>query len=452
MRRFLRMILIGLAGLAALVALWPPAQTYGQADGPQLTPTPVRIYLPMMRGGAGVPVTGAATFALGPGGSDVVPHQLVRTGADRLYAFTAVQSSPTVRVYYTPTGGFPENAAAFTAGPAFNETNGVPLSLDAAFDGSSLVYVVVNTTSGYVKLYPFDLATNTYKAVKQLATNGGTRNANDLYVGTSGVSAMVDLSGVLHVAYWRSDNRIVHAAYTYSASTGVLTTVSAATLVDTAGSANHPSLAVSPADNSVTVAWMSEASSQYRILARVRSSTGSWGSVQTVSAATAWHSTSFGLNVDQGPSLVISPNGTKHLVFIEHYDGTGDYGRIHYAVYTGSSWQDTALANYSHDPALALNAAGDVYIIGHGHPKSGSVGTSACLNMLNMCYLKKPSGGNWGSAQLLAQATASQSYDASPSARWSAVGFNRPEVVEALFFSILNGDYYHPTLHYARLP
>jgi hypothetical protein len=47
---------------------------------------------------------------------------------------------------------------------------------------------------------------------------------------------------------------------------------------------------------------------------------------------------------------------------------------------------------------------------------------------------------------------ASDSFDSSPSVKWGVVGWNRPETVEFLFFSVVNGDYGNPTLYYARLP
>ncbi len=175
-----------------------------------------------------------------------------------------------------------------------------------------------------------------------------------------------------------------------------------ATQVDTAGKANHPALAVSPLDNSLTVAWVSEANApQGKILTRARSRDGTWGTIETASTADVWTSTSAGINIDQGPSLIIGSNGvthTKHLAYIQDTDGTGDYGRIHYAVNNGAGWTDTALNAYSHDPALALNSRGEIYIIGHGHPKSSN---TACTSMDDMCTIKKNTG-TWGVPQLFA--------------------------------------------------
>ena len=50
---------------------------------------------------------------------------------------------------------------------------------------------------------------------------------------------------------------------------------------------------------------------------------------------------------------------------------------------------------------------------------------------------------------LLAAPPAGQSFDSSPSVKWSVVGLNRPETIEFLFFMT---PYNNPTLYYARLP
>ena len=65
---------------------------------------------------------------------------------------------------------------------------------------------------------------------------------------------MVDLTGNLHVVYWTNGNHILHGAYTYNSATNALASVSSFFQVDTAGGANHPSVAISPTDNSLMVA------------------------------------------------------------------------------------------------------------------------------------------------------------------------------------------------------
>ncbi|MBK9924287.1 MAG: hypothetical protein IPP66_03260 [Anaerolineales bacterium] len=392
----------------------------------------------------------SVTFPLGLGGSDVIPHQVVRTNADHLYIFANQQGSGTLRVYRTLNPGLPNSASDFVSPVQFTEASEI-LSVDAIYDGGTIVHAIINTRSGQVKDYPFDTTTNTFKPAVSLATDGGTVSSV-LYVGTSGVTGMVDLTGKLHVAYWTNTNHIMHRSYTYTSSTNALTPVEASfTQVDTSGNANHPSLAVSPVDNSLTIAWVSEADSPAKIRTRTRTSNGSWGSVDSASTSSVWTFHDNGINVDQGPSLIIDSAGVKHLAYIESCCVSGDYGRVHYVTNNGSAWVDTALSIFTHDPALAIDAAGQIYIIGHGHPKN-TTGDALCRSadsMDSICTNKKNANGSWDGPKLFLEHPSGGSFDASPSVKWSVVGFNRPEVIEFIFFKT---PYETPTLYYARLP
>jgi hypothetical protein len=160
-----------------------------------------------------------------------------------------------------------------------------------------------------------------------------------------------------------------------------------------------------------------------------------------------------GINVDQGPSLLIASTGTKHMLYIQEFDATaGDYGRVHYVTNAGSGWVDTSLSFFTHDPALALSTAGNMYILGHGH-KLNTGGSAQCIGsdaaMKNMCYIKKNANGTWGGPVLFATPPDSNSFDASPSVKWSAIGWNRSNAVEFVFFKT---PYENPTLYYGRLP
>jgi hypothetical protein len=260
---------------------------------------------------------------------------------------------------------------------------------------------------------------------------------------------MLDLNGNLHVVYWTNGNHIQHRAYTYDALLNILAPVAAFTQVDITGSANHPAVAVSPFDNSLTIAWVSEATTPAQILARTRTSDGTWGSIEIVSASAVWHSTENGISIDQSPSLIIDSAGTKHLTYIQEFDASiGDYGRIHYVTNTGSGWVDTAVNALTHDPVLALNSRGEIYLIGHGHPRNTIWGPT-CLSMDDMCTIKQNTNGTWDAPTLLIARTGADSFDSSPSVKWSVVGFNRPESIEFIFFRT---PYDNPVLYYARLP
>jgi hypothetical protein len=372
----------------------------------------------------------------------VVPHQIIRANNDRLYVIASQPYSTSIRVYWTSATGLPNAESAFN-GLASTTASAYPLSVDAIYDGGSFVHVLANLNNGELRDYPFNIDSAAFVSSTLLADGNPTVTGD--YIGTSGISGILDLSGTLQIAYWSSGNQITYRAYMVDTWTAALTLVSGPTRVDSAGNANHPAVAVSPLDNSLTVAWVSQATNPAQILARTRANSGAWGSVETVSAAPVWTSTYFGINIDQGPSLLIDASGTKHLAYIENFDGTGDYGHIHYVVNPGSGWTDTALSAYTHDPALALNSAGEMYIIGHGHPQSQN---STCTSLNEMCTIKK-TDGTWGAPQVFAIPPVGQSFDASPSVKWSVVGYNRPETIEFLFFMT---PYNSPTVYYARLP
>lgn len=409
---------------------------------PQATQTPVTPTQPSQ-----LPNSPAALifFPIGPGFADVIPHQIVRTNTDRVYIFAGATYSTILHAYWTTTPGLPNDQSAFKGSAQVTES-GIPMSVDAVYDGGNIIHVLVVTQSdGKVKDYPFDISTDTFKSPITLASDSHTVSGD--YIGSSGVSGMVDKNGTtLHVAYWTNMNHVNHRAYSYTSSTNTLTPTSEFVQVDSSGNANHPSIAISPADNSLTIAWVSQADSPARIRARTRSSDGIWGAVESVSTAPVWTSVNFGINIDQGPSLVINSKGTKQLTYIENNDATNDYGHIHYVFDNGSGWTDQAVNAYTHDPALALNSAGEMYIIGHGHPLDLA---SACSSMDDMCTIKKNTGGTWNIPQLFATHSGSLSFDSSPSVKWSVVGFNRPETIEFLFFAT---PYQTPTLYYGRMP
>jgi hypothetical protein len=408
-----------------------PANTPTATPGPTATPT---------SGSSGQ----FSSLAVGAGVNDVVPHQLIRTAGDRLYTFVMqAQYSNVIKAYWTNNTGLPSTTNPFSGSAQVTESER-PLSVEAAYDGGNFVHVLVNTNAGNLKIYVFDLTTNTFKAPFLVA--GGNPTVSGDYIGTSGVSGMFDPAGTLHLAYWSQGNNITYRSYTYDGPSHTFTPRDGPTLLDTSGKANHPALAISPLDSSVTVAWVSQATTPVKILARSRPATGAWGSPETASNWPVWTSTNSGINIDQGPSLVIDQAGTKQLAYIENFDSTGDYGRIHYVANSGSGWVDTQLPSYTHDPALALNSLGDVYIIGHGHPNNRS-----CTAMTDMCVIKKNSGGGWDLPVLFASPTPGNSFDASPSVKWSVVGFNRPETIEFMFFQANGGNYNNTTLFYAAI-
>lgn len=384
-------------------------------------------------------------FPVKQGYVDVIPRQIIRTNDDRLYIFAAqAQYSKTLKVYWTNSSGYPNSSGDFSGAATLSDSANI-ISVETAYDGLNTIHVIINNQAGELKDYPYDKIANSFKSPITIATGNPTVTGD--YIGTSGVSAMFDTSNRLQIAYWSKNNTITHTSYSYNITSNVLSITEGPTRIDTSGSANHPSIAVSPADNSLTVAWVSEATTPPKILAKTKSSNGTWGSIETVSTAKVWTSTSSGINIDQGPSIVIDKNGTKHLAYMEGYDSTNDYGRIHYVVNSGGGWVDTAIPNaYTHDPSLAINSIGEIYLLGQGHPNN-----SSCVNETDICFRKKNADNTWGNPLIFAKPQGSDSYDSSVSVKWSVVGWNKPETIEFLFFNVLNGSYNNTQVMYGRI-
>jgi len=404
-----------------------------------ITPSPM-VYLPEIfkpESTATPTLVPELFFSVGLGYSDVIPHQIIRTNTDRLYIFGPSPYSTVINVYMAD--GLPTRPSDFAL-VAQVSLPSVPLSLESVYDGANIIHVLINTHAGEIRDIPFNITTNQFYSSITLASNGGTVSGD--YLGTSGITGMYDKNGALHISYWTNANHILHRAYIYDNVSNILTPIGGATQVDSSGSANHPASAVSPLDNSLTVAWVSQASNPAKILVRTLSSAGVWGNIETVSTASVWTSTSAGINIDQGPSLIISADGKKHLTYIENYSGTTDYGHIHYVEGSTSGWVDQAINAYSHDPALAINSLGELFIVGHGHPLNPT-----CQSTSDICTIKRDASGVWGSPQLFAVHPASATFDSSPSVKWSVVGLNRPDLVEFVFFST---PYSTPTLYYGR--
>jgi hypothetical protein len=388
-------------------------------------------------------------FKLGSGYTDVIPHQIVRTSQDKVYLFAAngVNSSA-IQVYWTNDSGIPSSKNDFSGSLTYNATQ-KPISVEAAYDGGSIIHVLANLVDGTLYDYPFDLAANIFKSPHLISSGDPVRTT--LYPGTTGVSAMVGLDGILNVAYWNSGNHVTYRPFRYNPVSDTLTPQTTPFQVDSAGSASHPVLAVSPYDGSVTVAWLSEAVNPHQVLGRTKTSAG-WGNIEQVSNPTVrvwtYVDPQGGASVDQGPSLIITADGHKHLSYIEDTDSTGSYGRTHYVYYTSQNgWQDTRLNYYTHNPSLATNSSSGIYLFGHGM----YLDSRPCGSVNDVCYLKKNTNGTWGAPQMFATHPSGETFDNSVSTKWSVVGWTRPELIEVAFFSGSASNYWNMSLYYGTL-
>jgi hypothetical protein len=387
-----------------------------------------------------------ASMRIGQGFVDVIPHQIVRTADDRVFVFAGLaQYSKVIQAYWTSSAGLPASGASFDAAAQITESSNV-FSVTAAYDGATIIHVLDNNAAGELHDHVFDVASDAFTSDALLATD--MPSVAGAYLGTSGVSAMTDARGMLHVAFWSANDHVSYARFTYDPTAGTLIPAEPPTVLDSSGAANHPSLAVSPVDGSVTVAWVSQAARPARILARTRSDASGWGSEEAVSTAAVWTSPNAGINIDQGPSLLVDAAGVRFLAYIEDYTGSADYGQVHVASGpVGSAWVDQSLTGtFTHDPALGLDAAGTLYLLGHGDPR-----VAGCVANTSLCLKSRGADSTWGASQVLAVPTGNANFDASVSVKWAAVGLIRPETLEFVYFSADGGNYDSTSLYYGSL-
>ncbi len=291
---------------------------------------------------------------------------------------------------------------------------------------------------------------------------------------------MFSRDGVLNIAYWSSGDHITYASYNYDPATNTLSPQDGPTQLDstTSGYSNHPALAVSPVNGDITVAWLwqntLEHSTQAFVYARTKTQSG-WGDMQQASSSLykPWidghddpaYPDTYGLNVDQGPSMVITSDGVIHLSYAEAGYDSQDYGRTHYVTYTQpTGWVDTivvdGLGNYyfTHDPSLTTDDADQIYLFGHTDWRNSSPCTYSYPAAVN-CFMKKNPNGTWTAPQLvkdkngnaLPPSNPQETFDDSVSMKWGVVGWNRPELVEFAFFSGQQSTYWNMSLYYGTL-
>ncbi len=191
-------------------------------------------------------------------------------------------------------------------------------------------------------------------------------------------------------------------------------------------SAWHPTLAFAP-DGALLLAWL-DGSFNYTpdgiVRVRERGATGAWApSVAIPEAAMT--------TIDNGPSLLVTADGVRHLAFLD----TGDAVRYWYDAGQGWRGDRQPARQVTHDPALGPDGAGGVYIYGHGTPQGGIDGHGDNLYRFHL-----PAGASaWGPWTLYATGA----FDSSVSTRWAQFFHPFPDRVDLLYWA----DPYPNILH-----
>jgi hypothetical protein len=413
----------------------PPAAT--------LTPSPARTpTLPTQPPGQGTKITRLDTGLLSF--SDVQTHQVVRTSTDRVYIFAPEIYKNLVRAIRATTTGTPAGFAEVDAANRPNESNPV-WCVDAAIDANNVVHVLYLLENGTVVYRTFDTNTDRWGARQQIASSPWPNRANGLRQGSAGVTIGLDGSGIVHIVYNKTQGS-VRRVY-YNSNRGGSWNNEALVDDQPTNDNSHPAMAFGP-DGSLYVAWLADQSNAVnRAAIRVRAlRNGVWASGSEVDN-NVFRTESY--SIDQGPSLLVAPDGKVHIAYIDPWEpvaGAGyQYGRLNHKFSTdrGANWTaDNPPELFTHNPALAVDPAGNLYLFGHREAWQ----QAGCASML---VITKPSGGGWNTWRTLANGC----YDSSVSVKWSQYVWNNPSVLDLVYWTEKGpqGQSDYNQLHYAEI-
>ena len=404
-----------------------PTPTPTPTQTPTAPPKPIVIPTPLSSG----------QTIVGYGFSDVSPHQIVRSSANVLYV-----SVPTCNGYpncyanvlpmYVATSagtasGFFEADAAHRPFPLFGAVDTIESSA-IAIGGNDLVYVAYITKGEGAFVATFDARANRWFAPVSLgATVSGIWGQ-----GREGIGIAVDASGAPHVvwSYVGSDTRkhVAYANRTAGAWTAALR-IDDAPLGNSQG-AIHPAMAFAP-DGTLLVAWLvGNEGGGYNVpdgSIYVRASrSGAWSpSARIPDVALGGNPGYAQTSIDQGPSIMVTANGTAHVTYLDTNDAIRYWYSPDLATWRGDRQPATQL---THNPSLGPDGSGGVFIYGHGTPYGSIAGHG------NNLYRMHLAAGTNGWTAFGAPIVSDNNVDCSVSTRWSQFFHYYPSQIDFTYW------------------
>ena len=287
-----------------------------------------------------------------------------------------------------------------------------------AIDGSDLIWVawIERANGGTVQAATFSTATGTWSAPSFVQTTNDTTFTQ----GHEGVTIALDANGAPHVAYSAADaSGKLHVMYANRTSGAWSTPVQIDDESIASGmNAMHPAIAFA-ADGSLLFAWL-DGGGEYTagtIHTRVRSAVGTFAKSTAIAGSAL-------ASIDDGPSLLVTPDGTRHLTFVD----PNVYVKYWYSS-DGATWNGDRQppAQQTHDPSLGPDGSSGVYIYGHGTPQGATDGVGVNLYRFHLAAGET----GWSPFALYASGT----YDCSVSTRWSQFFMHFPGEVDSLFWN-----------------
>lgn len=461
MRKLLLFVL--LVPLGVLFVLAQPALTAMQRAERSTTPTPVAVNIPIVSGCQAEPpdcadaadetptppatavstavATAAATAtatgtpdsapditrvnAGGLGFSDVGARQVVRTSTDRVYLFVPEIYKAFMHAYRATTSGTPAGFAEPDQAHWPTAASSI-WAIDAAIDANDRVQVVYLTEAGPIYATTFDTASDRWGTPALIADSVWPNRNNGIRQGSAGVSLALDASGVAHVVYGKTQSATRRVYYNNNQGG----TWNHETVIDDQPEQDnsHATLAFGP-NGTLYVAWLADDGTKGALRMRSRTN-GTWGTTSLIDD-NAFREDQY--SIDQGPSLLVAIDGRVHVAYIGPYEPVANaptgyaYGRAHhkYSGNGGADWtSDDPPERYTHDPALATDGQGNLYMFGHRE----SWKANGCADML---VVTQPAAGSWDTWRVFAKGC----YDSSVSTKWSQYHWNMPAVLDVIYWT-----------------
>jgi hypothetical protein len=344
---------------------------------------------------------------LGPGFTDPNARQVVRTAGDRVYVFAADDTAAKtftgpgiLHAYRATTTGVP---TAFTESdaahrPHSSASTGLLPGLDVRLDGAGIAHIVYadNSAPGEVLYVTYSTVTDTWGQPRVIGSGIGSHARGQL-------PAAIVLDGADHP-------HVVYADSTHLweiASNGIAWT---APVQIAAGSPSHPTLAAD-AGGALYASWLDSGATPAIRYSR-RGPDGTWSAPETVASGVL---SGPGHDVDQGPSIVVTPNGKIAVSYVSALPE--QHAKL--AIRTASGWvvDQQTVEDYAHAPQVYAHGEDLYQFLGHD------------VN-IHFGYRAHLAGGPWGAYNALTAVPR----DGAASVRWDPLRETNANVIDASYF------------------
>lgn len=383
---------------------------------------------------------GLTTAFVGPGTTDNGNKQLVRTRDNFLWLtpFDCPNGYPqcganAVRAYRANRAGRP---TSFTEIDAANAPRGQIRGTAVAIDGEDRLHVtwIDGAGQGRIGYAVFDTAARRWGPQTTLLQTNWVVGDPVFTQGIQGAAIAVDAAGIPHVMMMgratRNDPIRVWYTNRIGGAWSAPVPIDDQAVPQNPRYSYHPTLAFT-ARGALLVAWVQGSCTAQRdstcytpdgvLYTRLRRPDGVWRPTVTIPDPTY-------ASIDNGPSLMITRDGVRHITFTSAVPGRDNQIRYWYDAGEGWRGDNQPPPQVTHNPVLGPDGSGGIYIYGHREPGGGNFSGFGPGKF----FFHKPAGSTtWSPWTLYADGD----YDDATSTRWSQFFHHFPRLVDATFWT-----------------